>query len=494
LDTLEAAWSKENNGASIWADKSVTFLDPATKSGVFLREIVKRLNNGLITEFPSLEVRIEHILTKQVFGIGITELTSLLARRSLYCSKLADSPHSVAKTFPDSKGNIWYERKEHAWKLGKCKFCGASKSEYERGLERESHAYGFIHGEDIVTDIQKMFGGKMRFDVIIGNPPYQINDGGGEGSSASPLYHHFVTQAKHLDPKYLVMIIPARWYSGGRGLNEFRAEMLNDRYLAEIHDFPETDLVFPGVNIRGGICYFLRSQNHSGPTKIVNYSKKADPIIAYRSLLEHGLTSFVRYNEAISILSKVRAFNEDAYDKRVQSRNPYGINSNFSSYSTRKTTKANVILFRSRRGETLDKEVYIEEKHIKSNFEYKDKIKVLVSKASPGGDEYPHLILGKPFIAPPNSVSTETYLIVDFPKNNKEAKNLISYMETRFFRFLVSLIKNTQNISKSSFEFVPIQDLSQSWTDELLYKKYKMDKREVEFIESMIKPMSSKNE
>jgi site-specific DNA-methyltransferase (adenine-specific) len=494
LDTLEATWAKDHKGNLIWSDKSVKFLDPATKSGVFLREIVKRLTDGLSQEFPNLEERIDHILTKQVFGIGVTELTSLLARRSLYCSKLADSRHSIARSFSNSAGNIWYERKEHPWKSGKCQFCGASESEYERGLELETHAYGFIHSDNIQSEIQKMFGEKMRFDVIIGNPPYQINDGGGEGSSAIPLYHHFVKQAKLLDPKYLTMIIPARWYSGGRGLNEFRAEMLNDPQIAEIHDFPETDLVFPGVNIRGGVCYFLRSQSHSGPAKIVNYSKKAEPIVDHRSLLEDGLTSFVRYNDAISILTKVRALKEDTYENRVQSSNPYGMRSNFSDYSTKKTEKANIVLFRSRRGESLDKEVYVEAKYISSNVDFKDKIKVLVSKASPGGDEYPHLILGKPFIGPVNTVSTETYLIVDFPKSMKEAKNLISYMETRFFRFLVSLIKNTQNISRGSFAFVPVQDLSQPWTDELLYKKYKISKIEIAFIESMIKQMGSTDE
>ena len=202
----------------------------------------------------------------------------------------------------------------------------------------------------------------------------------------------------------------------------------------------------------------------------------------------------MRYNDAISILKKVRSFKEESFENRVQSRNPYGIGSNFSDFSIVKTGRANITLFRSRRGESLDKEVYVEEKYITSNLDFKDKIKVLVSKASPGGDEYPHLILGKPFIAPSNSVSTETYLIVDFPKNIKEGKNLISYMETRFFRFLVSLIKNTQNISKGSFAFVPVQDLSHAWTDELLYEKYKLSKKEITFIESMIKQMGSTDE
>jgi len=494
LDSLEAAWARDHNGSSMWQDPNVTFLDPATKSGVFLREIVKRLNEGLSDSIKDLDVRVNHILTKQVFGIGITELTALLSRRSLYCSKNANSPHSIAKGVDSESGNIWFERLEHTWKSRKCVYCGASESEFERGLELESYAYSFIHSNDIQLDVQKMFGEKMRFDVIIGNPPYQINDGGGEGSSAIPLYHHFVNQAKLLDPKYLSMIIPARWYSGGRGLSEFRSEMLNDPHLAEIHDFPETDMVFPGVNIRGGVCYFLRSQNHTGPATIVNYNKKGDPSVSQRSLLEEGLTSFVRYNEAISILKKVRKLNEETYENRVQSRNPYGIPSNFNNFSAKETAKANIVLYRSRRGESLDKEVYIEDKYILTNKEFKDKIKVLVSKASPGGDEYPHLILGRPFIAGKNSVSTETYLIMDFPRNNAEGNNLISYMETRFFRFMVSLIKNTQNISKSSFAFVPVQNLDETWDDEKLYAKYKITKDEIQFIESMIKPMGEANE
>jgi site-specific DNA-methyltransferase (adenine-specific) len=293
-----------------------------------------------------------------------------------------------------------------------------------------------------------MFGEEMHFDVIIGNPPYQLSDGGGEGASAMPLYHKFVAQAKQLDPRYLVMVIPARWYSGGKGLDEFRSEMLSDPLLAEIHDYPETDMVFPGVNIRGGICYFLRSKTHHGDAKVVNYKKNSEPIIKYRPLLESGLTSFVRYNQAISILTKVRSKKEETFETRVQSRNPYGIPSDFSDFSSTKSAKTPVTLFRSRRGASTDKEVYVAEKHILNNANFKDKIKVLVSKASPGGDEYPHSVLGRPFLAPKNSVSTETYLIIDFPKNIAEGNNLISYMETRFFRFLVSLIKNTQNISK----------------------------------------------
>lgn len=206
-------------------------------------------------------------------------------------------------------------------------------------------------------------------------------------------------------------------------------------------------------------------------------------------MLEPGLSTFVRYNEAIPILKKVRSKAEETLDTRVQSRNPFGIPSNFTAFSTRKTPQRPVLLYRSRRGSSADKEVYISVDQIRSNAAFRKKVKVLVSKASPGGDEYPHAVLGRPFVTRPNAVSTETYLIVDFPKSAAEGRNLVSYMNTRFFRFLVSLIKNTQNISKGSFAFVPVQDYSKPWTDEELYAKYGITNDEIAFIEKVVRPM-----
>ncbi|MGN6204573.1 Eco57I restriction-modification methylase domain-containing protein [Humibacter sp.] len=510
LDTLADAWAAENHGANIWANPKVTFLDPFTKSGVFLREIVSRLTDGLEKWMPDLESRVDHILTKQVFGIGITQLTSLLARRSVYCSKDATGEHSIAKSFDRDWGNIWFERTEHTWvdrervlrtppqtgrkvwvdliRSGKCKYCGASGAEYARSDSLETHAYAFIHTDDIKARVNELFGAKMQFDVIIGNPPYQLGDGGGEGASAIPLYHRFVEQAKNLDPKQLLMVIPARWYSGGKGLDEFRASMLEGEGLAEVHDFPETDLVFPGLNIRGGVCYFRWAVDHTGPMLVANYRKSGAPNVAIRPALEPGNRTFVRDNQAISILSKVRALNEPVMSSRVQSRNPYGIPSNFTAFSTTKDSKHTVLLYRSRRGSTKDREVYISVDQIASNAKFKDRIKVLVSKASPGGDEYPHAVLGRPFVSDVGSVSTETYLIVDFVDSLSEAQHLMEYLQTRFFRFLVSLVKTTQNISKGSFAFVPVQDLSRHWDDAALYSKYGITADEVSFIESMVRP------
>ena len=329
----------------------------------------------------------------------------------------------------------------------------------------------------------------MKFDVIIGNPPYQMNDGGGEGSSASPIYDKFVKSAIKLNPKYLTMIIPARWYSGGKGLDGFRDEMLHDNRLRIIHDFPETSDCFPGINIRGGVCYFLWDRDHKGNCTVYNHKNNIVTSFIDRNLLEGEATTFIRYNEAISILNKVRYFNEGTMDKRVQSRLPFGIPSNFDDYELTPTINTNIVLFRSDRSKSSQKQVFINKKHITKNLNWKDRKKVLVSKASPGGDEYPHSIISTPIYADVNSVCTETYLIVDFVNNETEGQNLISYMSTRFFRFMMSLIKNTQNISKSVFAFVPIQDFSKPWTDEELYAKYGLTDEEIAFIESMIRPM-----
>lgn len=468
----------------LFENPDTTFLDPCCKSGVFLREIAKRLIKGLEEQIPDLENRIEHIFSKQLFGIAITELTSLLSRRSVYCSKFPSSEFS-AYQFPEDKpqGNIIYQRIKHTWKDGKCIHCAASQSEYDRGAELETHAYQFIHN----LDVKKVL--NMKFDVIIGNPPYQMSDGGGEGSSATPIYDKFVKNAIKLNPRYLTMIIPARWYSGGKGLDNFRDDMLNDKHLRIIHDFPETSDCFPGINIRGGVCYFLWNRDQQGNCMVYNHKGNVISSCIERPLLEGDSTTFIRYNEAISILNKVRSFNEETMDKRVQSRLPFGIPSNFENYELIPSNSANITLFRSDRSKSSQKQVFIESRYVTKNIAWKDKEKVLVFKASPGGDEYPHSIISTTLYAGINTVCTETYLIVDFVKNNIEGQNLISYMVTRFFRFMMSLIKNTQNISKGVFAFVPVQDYSKSWTDEELYAKYGLTDDEIAFIESMIRPM-----
>lgn len=462
--------------AELFRSSKTKFLDPVSKSGVFLREIAKRLMIGLTDEFPDVRERANHIFTKQVFGIAITELTSLISRRSLYCSKSANGKYSLCTEFNDEQGNLRFRSMEHTFVNGKCKYCGAAESVFgkkKRG-DLESHAYEFIHNLKNFKD--------MKFDVIIGNPPYQLNDGGGRESSASPLYHKFITQAEKLNPRYLTMIVPARWYTGGKGLDEFRDEMLNDDRLCIIHDFQETSDCFPGLNIRGGVCYFLWDKAHKGDCEIINHIKNEE-IRMTRPLLEENCEVFIRNNKAISILKKVRAYKEITFGGIVSSRKPFGIDSNFDKFKEKKSPMFDIKLYR------FGDNGYINIEQVEKLKDIVDRYKVIVSKASPGGDEYPHSIVSQPIIAEPHSACTETYLVIKDFDTEKECQNLVSYIKTRFFRFMMSLVKTTQNISKGSYQFVPLQDFSHPWTDAMLYEKYGLTEDEIAFIESMIRPM-----
>ena len=221
------------------------FLDPCTKSGVFLREIAKRLIEGLADTIPDLQQRIDHIMHHQLYGIAITRLTSMMSRRSLYCSKSASGKYSISQ-FDDEAGNIRYRDIRHTWVQGKCKYCGVSQQIYDRENNLESHAYEFIH-----TDNPNTLFKNMTFDVIIGNPPYQMSTAGSVESQAIPIYHKFVEQSIKLSPRYLCMITPARWLNGGFGLDNFRNKMLSDEKISIIHDFMESQECFPGVDISG---------------------------------------------------------------------------------------------------------------------------------------------------------------------------------------------------------------------------------------------------
>ncbi len=459
-----------------WSDKNVTFLDPVSKTGVFMREIAKRLMEGLENEIPNVQERVNHIYKNQLYGIAITELTSLLSRRSLYCSKRADGKYSVCEEFDDEKGNILYNRFNHTWVRGNCSYCGASKEVYKRSTELETHAYQFIH-----TPKPERIFNNMRFDVIVGNPPYQLNDGGGMGTSAKPIYNNFVEQAKKLSPRYLTMIIPARWYSGGKGLDEFRDSMLKDDRIRQIVDFPEAIDCFPGVQIKGGVCYFLWDRDHRGECNVVTSRKGKNVSEMTRPLLEEGADTFIRYNEAISILHKVKSKNEESFIKQVSSRNPFGIEPNVTLRSTPK--QGDVKIFRNGGISYADKTM------LTRNIKLVDSNKVLISKAGSGSDSFPHQILGKPMVAGSNTACSETYLILGANQDLEICNNICQYVSTRLFRFLVLLKKNTQNAAKGVYSFVPVQDFSEKWTDDKLYRKYSLSENEIEFIESLIRPM-----
>ena len=454
----------------LWSNPEARFLDPACKSGVFLREIAKRLIAGLATAMPDLQRRIDHIFTRQLYGMAITELTSLLSRRSVYCSKNADGRYSVTR-FSTPQGNIIYNQTEHTWRNGRCVFCGASEDVYSRGDALETHAYQFIHTEKP----QDLF--KMKFDVIIGNPPYQLSDGGAQ-ASAIPIYQLFVEQAMKLNPHYLCMIIPARWYAGGRGLDDFRKNMLHNRHIRILHDFINAGMCFPSVEIKGGVCYFLFDKNYTGKCKIITHTSDNKVSVSERELLEPGCNVFIRLNEAIPILRKIQNEKEITVDAILSSQKPFGLR----TYVKGDEYKNGYIKVYANKSIG-----YLPIEQIPQNKKWIYEHKVILPRAIGSGDSMEDLV--KPIYSEPGSCCTETYIVMGPFKTKIEADNAMSYIKTKFFHFLLTLKKNTMMAPKTVYSFIPLQDFSEPWTDEKLYKKYGLTEDEIAFIDSMIRPM-----
>ena len=464
----------------LFKSPKTTFLDPACKTGVFLREIAKRLIVGLEKKIPNLQKRIDHIFQHQLYGIAITELTALLSRRGVYCSKNPNGEYSVTK-FENNEGNIRFRHIKHTWKDGRCVFCGISKTSElgkdERGKSLEAHVYEWIHKENP----EEIF--NMKFDVIIGNPPYQLSDGGGgAGKSAMPIYHKFVQRAIKLKPKYLTMIIPSRWFAGGRGLDSFRTSMLSDKHISVMVDYPKSRDCFPGVDIAGGVCYFLWEKDYSGEccfTSIVNDITMSEK----RRLDEY--TIFVRDNIGAKIVKRILL--NSNYSHKVLSSTPFGLRSFVRGEDS---PFENSITLISSAGIS-----YVSESAVTRNKELIPKYKVYIGKINPdrGGvnnaSDKKSNVTTKVNIIAPGEIITETYLLLDYFDSIEEANNCASYFKTRFVRYLINLTMSGMNISKDNFQFVPLQDFSEEWTDEKLYAKYGLSEDEIAFIESMIRPM-----
>lgn len=461
----------------LFSDPNTTFLDPACKSGVFLREIAKRLLKGLEPLYPDLQERTDHIFKHQLYGIAITELTSHLSRRSLYCSKFANGRYSVA-TFDNVDGNVRFKNIKHRWQNGKCVFCGASQKEYDRADDLETHAYEMIH----TTKPEEIF--KMKFDVIIGNPPYQLSDGG-QKASATPIYHRFVDQARKLQPRYMSFVIPARWFSGGRGLDAFRDEMLNDTRIRKLIDYTDSEDCFPGVDIAGGICYYLWDRDHPGlceVTTIHNNKKKT----VLRKLNEYPI--FIRHNEALAIIEKVAKCETQFYNQRVSSQKPFGLRTYV------KPTDHGDITIRYNGGIGP-----FWRKDVPQAAEWIDKWKVIMSyltydHAGRADKDGKRRVFSTMEVLPPQCVCTETYLVVDAFDTEEEANNLLNYLKTKFVRFLVAQTTSTQHIAKANFTFVPVLDYNRSWAEEELNERYGLSEDETAFIDSMIRVMDQGDE
>lgn len=466
----------------LFSNPDTTFLDPACKTGVFLREIAKRLIVGLEPQFPDLQERIDHIMHKQLFGIAITELTSLLSRRGVYCSKYPNSEYSVSR-FDDASGNIRFKRIKHVWKDGNCLFCGANQKEYDRSDDLETHAYELIHElkpEDIF---------KMKFDVIISNPPYQLSDGG-HGASAMPIYQKFVTQAKKLKPRYLSMITPSRWFTGGRGLNDFRDEMLHDDQIRVLHDFPDASECFPGVEIKGGVSYFLWERDNHGDCEITTHQGNLK-LTSTRPLIEDGMDVFIRDSRKIDILHKVQQLHEPLFYDIMSANDPFGYDVRVENSYLRIKPDFQLEPFEGAAtfyyfGWRKDGVGYIDRKTARKGQEYIDKYKLFIPRAWGSGSSVNDRL--NAFVAGPNTLCTETYSVIGPFDTEEECNNVLSYINTKFFHFMVSIVKITQAGAKHVYKYVPAQDYSSPISDEMLYKKYQLTDEEIAYIETTIWP------
>ena len=461
----------------IWSDPTIKILDPCCKSGVFLREAAKRFIEGLEPIYPDLQERVDHIMHEQLFGIAITELTSLLSRRSVYCSKFPNGKFSVS-AFDDAEGNIRFRTCQHTWVNGRCKYCGASNAEYDREKGLETHAYELIHTDHPERILN------MKFDVIVGNPPYQLSDGG-NGVSAAPIFQHFVKQAMALKPRYLTMIIPARWYAGGKGLKEFRDFMLNNKHMKRLVDFESSKDCFDGVNIAGGVCYFLWDREFDGNCKVTNMCARSENSME-RPLNEYSV--LIRSNIAVSIVRKVLSKTNDVWSDHALPRNPFGFATNYRGREVRKEGDVEILTSKGFQ--------FVAKNEITKNCELIDSYKVLIGRLVPNNGELGtnpedgYRVITDTRIIGPNQINTETYLDIGVFPTESEARNFDIYLRSKFARFLLRQAISSLNVTRECFRFVPNMDFTRKWMDPDLYKIFGLTPEEIDIVETAIRDAS----
>lgn len=485
----------------LFASTETTFLDPACKTGVFLREIAKRLlnfqlpfyqdkmsviNNKKENNIPltvedenfliRLQKAIDHIFHKQLYGIAITELTSLLSRRSIYCSKYPNGPYSITR-FDDAEGNIRFRRIQHSWKDGKCVFCKASESEYgdeKREKQLETHAYEYIHTlkpEEIWN---------MKFDVIISNPPYHLQDSG-NGKSAKPIYHLFVEKSQKLNPRYISMVIPSRWFVGGKGLDSFRKSMLNDKRIRKLVDYENYKDIFPGLGgLAGGACYFLWDRDHPGQCEIVNKTSSTEET-ATRDLNEYDV--FIRANKALPIIHKVQKMHKGRFlDEVVSSRKPFGLPTNYEPCNGGIPCQ-----FIQKIGLK-----YANKRDVVDSFDLLDKWKLIAPKAPIAGQtDFSQAVTiyydSNTKIIPPGTCCTESFIVLFASESKEEVEFFKTYLYTKTARFLLLMSVVSQDITKDRFRFVPdIGPYNKVYTDDYLCRLWNINDAEFDYINQRI--------
>lgn len=489
----------------VWSNPDYKWLNPVDKNGVFHREIALRLDHGLSGWQPDLIKRRMHILQNMLFSIGLTKFTSEVARRTLYYCSVANRSddglrdkdgHSIngyaignGDWFNDFEGNIKKPITKHQFKKGKCVFCGIREdSKYNDQKQIEHYAYEFIHKKQLLTHLQERFfngDNNMKFDIIIGNPPYQLNDNA-SSNSASPIYHKFVQQAISLNPRFVSMIIPSRWMAGGKGLDDFRMVFLGDKRIAKLVDFTNAKEVFPNLSIAGGVCYFLWDINKKDKFAEIENYKNGKILKSRRNLDDYDV--FVRDNEAISILEKIRlSKNFVSLSSIISSRNPFGVASNI--HGSEVMSKNNDLTVYSSKGVG-----YLARENVSLDNEYIDNYKVMISKTSSEHANEPDSngqfkVLSVIRFLNKGEICTDSYLINNNILGKEECLSLINYLKTRFVRFLLLQSLTSVSMSKQTFRFVPIVDFSLTWTDEKLFKLYNFDQSEINYILSIVKEM-----